>query len=73
MDNSLLQQLEKLEAKFQLLRQDSKNEDLSGGTVTTDVISEFIAGSRAAIVRIAGNDSPYMAEFEAARVAKSYT
>ena len=72
MDKSLLQQLEKLEAKFEVLRQDSENKDLSGGTVTTDAISEFIAGSRAAIVRIAGNNSPYMAEFEAARAAKSY-
>jgi len=72
MDNSLLEQLEKLEVKFEVLRQDSGNKDLSGGTVTTDEISEFIAGSRAAIVRIAGNSSPYMAEFEAARVVKSF-
>jgi len=72
MDYSFLQQIEKLEAKFEVLRQDSENKDLSGGTVTIDAISEFIAGSRAAIVRIAGNDSAYMAEFEAARAAKSY-
>ena len=71
MDNSLFQQLEKLEAKFEVLRQQSVNKDLSGGTVKTDDIAEFIAGSRAAIVRIAGNDSPYMAEFEAARAARN--
>lgn len=64
MDNSFLQHLGKLEAKLEVLRQ-----SISGGTVTTVAISEFIAGSRAAIVRIAGNNSPYMAEFEAARAA----
>jgi hypothetical protein len=67
MDNSLLKQLGKLEVKFEVLRQGLENKDLSGGTVTTDAFSEFIAGSRAAIARIAGNNSPYMAEFEAAR------
>jgi hypothetical protein len=69
MDNSLLQQLEKLEAKFEVLKQESDNNELHGGTITTEAISEFIAGSRAAIVRIAGTNSPYMAEFEAAKAS----
>jgi hypothetical protein len=72
MDSSLLQQLQKLETKFEVLRRDSENKDLSGGTVTIDAVSEFVAGSRAAIARIAGNNSAYMAEFDAVRAAKSY-
>jgi hypothetical protein len=63
----LLQQLERLEVKFEKLRKDAEHDNLSGGAVTIDAISEFVTGSRAAIMRIAGEKSAYMAEFEAAR------
>lgn len=72
MNSSLLQQLEQLEVKFEVLRRNSEHQNLSGGTVTTDAISEFITGSRAAIIRIAGTNSAYMAEFEAARATKQW-
>jgi hypothetical protein len=66
-NGSLLQQLEQLEVKFEKLRKDAEHDNLSGGAVSIDAISEFITGSRAAIFRIAGEKSAYMAEFEAAR------
>lgn len=72
MNSSLFQQLERLEAKFEELREKSEKRDLSGGTITVDSISEFITGSRAAITRIAGDNSAYMTELEAARATKQW-
>lgn len=69
-NSTLLKQLEELEIKFEELRAKSEKSDLSGGTITVDSILEFITGSRAAIARIAGNNSAYMTEFEAARATK---
>jgi len=72
MNSTLLKQLEELEIKFEELRQKSENRDLSGGTITVDSISEFITGSRAAIAQIAGDNSAYMTELEAARATKQW-
>lgn len=69
-NSTLLQQLEKLEIKFEELREKAKESNLSGGTITVDSICEFITGTRAAITRIAGENSAYMAELEAARATK---
>jgi hypothetical protein len=71
-NSTLLKQLEKLEIKFEELRAKSEKSDLSGGTITVDSILEFITGSRAAITRIAGNNSAYMTELEAARATKQW-
>ena len=71
-NSTLLQQLEKLEIKFEELREKAKESNLTGGTITVDSISEFITGARAAITRIAGENSAYMAELEAARATKQW-